>query len=221
MLYRSAPMPRLSERRIATADGTCVAVHRLETATAPHGLPVLLAAGTFTSRMFWLGTRQQGFAYHLAEAGFDTWILEPRGRGSSDRPPHWTIDDWIRFDAPAAVAEVIRTSGHERLLWVGHSAGGVVGAAMAASGNPVADRLGGLVLLGAPGPDGLRGGRRLGAWTALLLSAAIPFIHWPGRSLGLGPEREPGRLVRDWMWWNLSRRWRGRQARIISTDSPG
>jgi predicted alpha/beta hydrolase len=203
-------MPQPSEHRVATADGVVVALHRLDSNAPPDGVPILLTAGTFSSRLFWLGARRQGFAHRLAEAGFDTWILEPRGHGASERPRGWTMDDWIRCDAPAAVARVLDVTGRDEFVWVGHSAGGVVGAGFAGSGDPIARRLRGLVLLGAPGPAGLRGPRRLGAWATLLAGAAAPHARWPGRVLGLGPEREPGRLLRDWMWWNLSGQWRSR-----------
>jgi oxygen-independent coproporphyrinogen-3 oxidase len=176
-------------------------------------VPILLTPGTFSSRQFWLGAKRQGFGYRLADAGFDTWILEPRGHGASERPSGWTMDDWIRCDAPAAVATVLDASGHDELVWVGHSAGGVVGAAFAGSGDPLASRLRGLVLLGAPGPAGLRGSRRFGAWATFLAGGAVPLARWPGWAFGLGPEREPGRLLRDWMWWNLSGHWRSSAGR--------
>ncbi len=198
------------EHRVRTADGVEVTLHRLG---AGGGVPVLLAAGTFSARAFWLGDRRQGFGYRLAEAGFDPWILEPRGHGASGRPQSWTIADWVRYDAPAAVEAVLERAGAEDLYWVGHSAGGVVGAALAgeaASGSTAmrAERLRGLVLLGAPGPAGLRGSRRAGAWLAHLVGAAAPRTLFPGRALRMGPEHEPGALIRDWMRWNLSGSWR-------------
>lgn len=198
------------EYRLRASDGVELALHRVGTG---GGAPVLLAAGTFSAREFWLGPRREGFAYGLAEAGFDPWVLEPRGHGASDRPGSWTIADWVRFDAPAAAEEVLMRTGAPGLFWVGHSAGGVVGAAAAgwgvggARGIP-AGQLRGLVLLGAPGPSGLSGVRRAAAWGAMLAGAAAPRLRFPGRALRMGPEQEPGALIRQWMSWNLSGQWR-------------
>lgn len=197
------------EQRIRTADGVDIALYRV---AAGDGTPLLLVPGTFSTRLFWIGSRGQGFAPVLAEAGFDPWVVELRGHGGSDRPHSWTMDDWVRFDAPAAVEAVAAAHGGRSVVWIGHSAGGVVGAAFAASGHPASGRLGGLVLLGSPGPR-LHGFRRIGAWLTYLAAAALPRLPWHGRWLGLGPEPEPGRLIAQWMWWNVSGRWRGEEGR--------
>lgn len=196
------------EYRVRGADGVEVALHRVRGERPAAGPPLLLVPGTFSTRLFWLGAKAQGFGVALARAGFDPWVLEPRGHGASDRPPSWTIDEWIRLDAPAAVERVLQETGGAGVVWVGHSAGGVVGAAFAGSDDPLAAHLSALVLLGAPGPGGLRGVRRLGARALMLGAAVAPGIRWPGRRIGLGPETEPGHLIRDWMRWNVSGRWR-------------
>jgi predicted alpha/beta hydrolase len=197
----------VSALRVAAADGVAVALHRVGPGTRRRCPPLLLAPGTFSTRLFWLGGKGQGVAHDLARRGFDPWIVEFRGHGASDRPASWTLEDWIRLDAPAAVAGVLEATGEEGVVWIGHSAGGVVGAGFAGSGHSLVERLAGLVLLGTPGPGGLRGIRRLGAQATRLIAAATPRLHWPGRLLRLGPEREPGLLIREWMRWNVSARW--------------
>jgi pimeloyl-ACP methyl ester carboxylesterase len=202
----------LRSYRRRAADGVEIGVHRVGPGGA-GSVPVVLLAGTFSSRNFWLGSRGQGLAHVLAEVGFEPWIIEPRGRGESGRPPSWTLDDWIRLDVPAALDVVREEGGSDGYFWIGHSAGGVVGAAFAGSGLPAASALKGMVLLGSPGPGGLAGWRRLGAWACYLASGAVPTAHFSGRRLRLGPEREPARLVRDWLGWNLAGRWRGATGR--------
>jgi predicted alpha/beta hydrolase len=194
--------------RVHAADGVELALHRLY-APEPRGLPpLLLVPGTFTTRSFWLGDRGQGFATFLAAAGFDVWVLEHRGHGESGRPAGWTMDDWIALDAPAAATRLLEESGAGGFIWLGHSAGGVVGAAYSGSGLPGAAELRGLVLLGAPGPGTLRGVRRAAARVGHLAAAALPWVRVSGKAIGLGPEPEPSRLVRDWLRWNLSGAWR-------------
>ncbi|MEX2582234.1 MAG: alpha/beta fold hydrolase [Gemmatimonadota bacterium] len=205
--------------RTATADGVEIALYQVDP-KAGGGVPILLAPGTFSTRLFWLGSRRQGFGYSLGDAGFDPWVVEHRGHGASDRPASWTMDDWVRFDAPAAVSTVLAETGRAGLVWIGHSAGGVVGAAFAGSDHPAAEGMAGLVLLGSPGPGTLGGFRRAGAWLTMGAAAVLPNSHWPGRWIGLGPEREPGRLVRDWMRWNVSGRWDGGDGRDYLASLP-
>ncbi len=193
--------------RVRAADGIRLALHRLAPERQLFRTPVLLMPGTFSTRAFWLGTRGHGLGRTVAGAGFDTWILEPRGHGDSERPRRWTIADWIELDAPAAARAVLEHSGQEEFLWVGHSAGGVVGAAFAGSDAPVARGMRGLALFGAPGPDGVRGWRRWMARGSALLTSPLPTLRVPGRPFGMGPEAEPGALVHAWMRWNLDGRW--------------
>ena len=210
MCGRGAGSGAMRTYRVATTDGVRVALHRVpRVAGAPlSGAPLLLVAGTFNGRDFWLGRQGEGVAWDLARAGFDTWILEPRGHGHSDRPQGWLLSDWIERDAPAAVEVVAAEGGGGGVTWVGHSAGGVVGAAFAGSGHPIAGVLRGLALLGAPGPGAVRGRRR---WLARLfhgVAAARGGGLLPGEALKLGPEPESAALLREWLGWNLSGRWR-------------
>ena len=191
--------------RARAVDGIEISLHRIGGATPPTRPPVLLAPGTFTARAFWMGARTgEGFAHALRDSGFDVWTFEPRGHGESERPSAWSLTDWIERDAPAAVRLVLRETGARDLFWVGHSAGGVVGAA--ASGA-LGAALRGLVLLGSPGPAGLRGGRRWLARVASTSARLMPGAHLPGQIIGLGPESEPASLVREWMDWNLRGAW--------------
>jgi pimeloyl-ACP methyl ester carboxylesterase len=195
-----------------TADGVRIALHRIRAESAEDRPPVLLVPGTFSTRTFWLGTRGQGFGRFLAAAGFDCWIAEMRGHGSSERPRAWTMHHWIRCDAPAAIGAVLEHTGADRCLWVGHSAGGVVGAGAVGHAPELAERLAGMVLLGSPGPAGLRGARRVGARAAQALFQALPWARLPGAPFGLGPEHEPAPLIREWMRWNLAGTWRTPEA---------
>lgn len=198
----------VQDHRVAAADGVEIALHRVSPSRPADLPPVLLVPGTFTTRSFWLGREGAGFATVLAEAGLDTWVLEHRGHGESDRPPRWTMEDWIALDAPAAATHLLRETGARGFTWVGHSAGGVVGAAYSGSGLPGADALAGLVLFGSPGPGTLGGVRRAAARVGHLAAAALPWMRISGRLIGLGPEPEPARLVRDWLRWNLEGAWR-------------
>jgi pimeloyl-ACP methyl ester carboxylesterase len=198
----------VTQHTVRASDGVRLAVHRLERGAELAGPTVLLVPGTFCQRTFWLGTRGEGFARRLAEAGFDCWAAELRGHGSSDRPAIWTMTDWIQRDAPALLEYVLRTAGSDRCFWVGHSSGGVVGTALLGEHPELADRLRGLVLLATPGPGDAGALRRIGAGAAFVAASLFPRASVPGRPIRLGPEHEPTALVREWMGWNLQGVWR-------------
>lgn len=213
-------MPR--EYTLRSGDGVRVALHRVEAAGGRAvGAPLLLLAGTFNGRRFWSPRGEEGFGHFLAARGHDVWMLDPRGHGSSERPPRWWLTDWIEQDAPAAVEAVLEISGAEQVGWVGHSAGGVVGAAFAGSGHVMAQRLDRLVLLGTPGP-GVLGGRR--RWLARLIRTVAALRRGSllaGEALRLGPEAESADLVEQWMRWNLSGAWSRADGSDYLSDLPG
>jgi pimeloyl-ACP methyl ester carboxylesterase len=136
-----------------TADGWQIALHRRAPQVRRFREPVLLCHGLSTSHLNFDFDPPYSLAHHLAERGFECFSLDLRGAGLS-RPPrrlgryHFSIDDHIRFDAPAAIAEALRISGAEEAFWVGHSMGALVGYAAAERGE--AERLRGLCALGAP-----------------------------------------------------------------------
>ncbi|HEX2166362.1 MAG TPA: alpha/beta fold hydrolase, partial [Longimicrobiales bacterium] len=109
-------------QRVTTEDDVAITVHRIGDRA---GVPVVLAPGTFSNWSFWLGTRGTGFARYLAGPGFEAWVVDLRGHGSSQRPApgqRWNFDDWGRLDLPAVIRAV--TAEGRRPLLVGHSAGG-------------------------------------------------------------------------------------------------
>lgn len=80
--------------------------------------------------------RGKGFASRLAERGLETFVLDFRGHGLSERPRRgWTLDDYARFDLPAALRGIEAVCGarpHE-IAWIGHSLGGLVSLAALSS----------------------------------------------------------------------------------------
>ena len=54
----------------------------------------------------------------------------------------WTLDDHIQYDVPAAVAFVRKRTGAERVVWIGHSMGGMIALChLGLKPNPGIDRL--------------------------------------------------------------------------------
>jgi len=137
--------------RVDTEDGASVVLHR-----HPHdGPPVLVVHGISTHHGFWDLTPERSLARALTAAGFDAWLLDLRGHGLAEtdangRPQKvgWTVDDYGRYDLPAAIAHVRAQTGAETVGYVGHSMGGMVAAVYQAMHGD--DALNALVVVGSP-----------------------------------------------------------------------
>ena len=100
-------MSELSTQRIASFDGTQLAVHRLGA-----GRPVLLLHGLFSSaEVNWI---KFGHAALLAEAGFEAIMPDLRAHGESDSPlnPLAYPPDVLVRDAKAVVNDLGLTDYH-------------------------------------------------------------------------------------------------------------
>lgn len=138
-----------------TEDGAWLALYRYPAAQRRWSEPVILAHGLAVNHSnFDLGP-DNSLARYLSEKGFDVWTFDVRGVGASREPVDEsgrvrgaTFDDIARHDAAAVIARVRALSGAERVLWAGHSMGGMVIAAHLAQAPeaPVA----GAVVLGSP-----------------------------------------------------------------------
>lgn len=124
-----------------TEDGWRIAItrYRPDASAKRDAEPVLLCHGVASNRYGLDLTDDLSLARALATAGYDAWIVELRGRGLSTRPRlfgekgwDWSFDEYVEKDAPAAIAAVLAATGRERLHWVGHSIGAVVGYAVLA-----------------------------------------------------------------------------------------
>ncbi len=143
------------ERRFAdTSDGWRVGLaHRKARRTPPLGLPVVLCHGIAANRTSLdFGLERFSLSAYLASSGFDCWAVDLRGHGFSHRahkgaPRNWTFDDHVRLDVPAVLDAVREATGHDRVTWIGHSQGGLIG--MAAC-ELYPDRIASLVTIASP-----------------------------------------------------------------------
>lgn len=173
--------------------------------------PVLMVHGTFSNSTFFLGSGNRGMARFLAERGFDAWVAELRGHsrsGHAARGHPWNFEHWIHHDAPALVRAVLDATGSRSLVWLGHSAGGAIGVAYAGLGEPLSGAIAGLIMIATPAPG------HPGAWHLPLAAIGYGITrvvgHFPARALRIGPADEHAGILRQWVGWNVSRRWSGR-----------
>ncbi|MCA6062351.1 alpha/beta hydrolase [Thalassolituus marinus] len=167
--------------------------------TASKG-PVVLLHGSFSNRGFWLSAKGEGLARHLAENGFDVWMMEMRGHGLSPRNHQYsknTLEQYVLHDLPAVNAFVKEKSGASP-AWIGHSLGGVVIASAIAAGTLAEADCRAIVLLGS---QAIR--RPWYQWIpgiSLSLRAAVRSKgEMDGRKHGIGPENEPAALISEYL----------------------
>jgi oxygen-independent coproporphyrinogen-3 oxidase len=199
----------VSERTVVTEDGVELALHRLR--AFRDGRPAaLLVHGAFSNHGVWLRrSHPGGFAHYLLGRGLDVWLADLRHHGQSAREPRrrlWRFEDWILRDTPALVERVLDETEGAPLVWVGHSAGGVIGLCWQAR-QTVDPTFAAVVTFGTPGPSRVGFWRR--AMAAVAAGASQALGTFPARILGVGPENEAARILADWMSWNVRGAWIG------------
>ncbi len=136
-----------------TADGWDLALHHYP-GTRNDLPPAILVSGYACNRYFMDFDDHYSLARFLARRGIDAWVLELRGHGHSEvavgRRRGWTFDDLVRFDVPAAVTHVLSHAGGRRLVWIGHSMGGMIAYAALGVNPAVQDALAGFVTIASP-----------------------------------------------------------------------
>jgi pimeloyl-ACP methyl ester carboxylesterase len=163
-----------SLHRSPTADGAHVALGRYHArGQRRFHEPVVLCHGLGANRYDLDFDERYSLARHLAAKGFETWVLELRGRGHASAPARTNFDAQAEHDVRAALGTVLAT-GAKRAFWVGHSKGGLAALAHLAR-NPSAP-IAGVAALGssvAMTPD--KGLQRAAALAGPAI-AALPFI---------------------------------------------
>jgi polyhydroxyalkanoate synthase len=136
---------------VRTEDGATVALRRYPA----NGPPVVLVHGISSNHRTWDLDAERSLARALQAQGLDAWLLDLRGHGLARRDGQghpqrsgWTMDDYGRYDLPAAIDHVRQESGHDRVGYVGHSMGGMVAAIYTTLHGDAA--LSSLVVVGSP-----------------------------------------------------------------------
>ncbi|MBM3956517.1 MAG: alpha/beta fold hydrolase [Gemmatimonadetes bacterium] len=143
------------ERHTArTEDGWNLALFRYRPVGEPRPFPVICGHGMAGSHYIYDLHPDCSLARHLAAAGFDTWLVDLRGRfdswpdGGPDAGLQWSFDDFVGRDLPAAVDRVCALTGAGQVFWLGMEMSGQVLYAAAIRG--LAGRIRGAVTCGSP-----------------------------------------------------------------------
>lgn len=143
------------ERHVAlTSDHWNIALYRYLPDGEPRPYPVVCGHGLAGSRYIFDVHPDYSMARALAARGFDTWLVDLRGRNESwpvgrGRPRlQWCFDDFVFRDIPAAVEKVCEVSGADGVYWIGTEMSGIALYAVGISGT--APRVLGGVTMGSP-----------------------------------------------------------------------
>lgn len=112
--------------RVPTDDGSSIALGRYRPRTLRRVQePVILCHGLGANRFNLDLDERHSLARYLANRGFETWVMELRGRGLAGPPVETCFDDQAEYDVRAAL-RTVRSTGAEAVTWVGHSKGGLL-----------------------------------------------------------------------------------------------
>ena len=161
------PLTEPTELRFATTpDNWKLALHRYKPEQiSAEKEPLILVPGFASNRFAFDLARDRSLALYLFERGYDVWMLELRGAGESTTPAYFDMGDWARegvgpppnynfdtfveIDAPTAIEYVRFETRNEKVSWIGHSLGGMIGYAYLGL-NPDTDAIRTFIALGAP-----------------------------------------------------------------------
>ena len=126
-----------------TADGWRIAIHSYASSgPVRRKHAVVLCHGLAANHLGFDVHPDVSLARHLSRRGYLTLAVDLRGSGHSERPSlvgarrfGWSLDDYLLFDLPAAVAYAKHVTGAAAVHWVGHSMGGILGYAHLARGG--------------------------------------------------------------------------------------
>ena len=187
---------------IPCEDGTVLVGHFLRAHGGhanPTHAPVLLCPATGVRQHFYLR-----FAAWLAEQGHDVLVFDYRGIGLSLKgrleDSRATLSEWAQQDQVAALAWLLRTTGSEQVLMVGHSAGGqMIG--LLPNHHRVARLVG--VAASTGWFRGMRPSFRFKARLGLRCLVPLGTVvkgYAPTAAVGLG-ENLPAAVARQWGQW--------------------
>jgi len=143
------------ERHTArTPDGWNLALYRYCAVGKRQPFPVICSHGMAGSHLIFDLHPDYSLARYLATQGFDTWLVDLRGRGDSwpdngpDATLQWNFDDFVERDVPTAVERVCGITHSEEVSWIGMEMSGQ--AIYAASILGTTNNVRGAVTCGSP-----------------------------------------------------------------------
>ncbi|EMJ92140.1 alpha/beta fold hydrolase [Leptospira alstonii] len=122
--------------RPKTADGWDLTLEHFPPASNSPSkkYPVILCHGLIANRTYLKINEKSSIVGRLQKEGYDVWLLDLRGRRDAGYPSlffgdktfSYGMDDYIQYDADAAIKHVLNATGKDKVNWIGHSMGGMI-----------------------------------------------------------------------------------------------
>ncbi len=116
-----------------TDDGWRLALTRYVPDEITYHHPILLCHGIATNHHILDMTPRYSLAQHIAREGFDTWLIDLRGAGLSEKPGlshirryNWNFETYVEYDMHAAVRYIAAHTKSDKIFLAGYSMGGMV-----------------------------------------------------------------------------------------------
>jgi len=147
----------VEEYTVETRDGYLITIHRIPYGRDANGskekkrLPVLIMHGFLECSEVWLPRGpKKSLPYVLADAGYEVWLGNVRGNRygckhvslNTRSYDFWKfgMDEMIRFDLPAIIGRMLKTSKSERYAYIGFSQGTGIGFGLFSTNPELAER---------------------------------------------------------------------------------
>lgn len=131
---------------IRTADGVILDAHLTHDAGTAPDAPVVVVCHGFVQNALAFEVPQRSLLAHLRSLGWHVATIELRGRSRSKGDTARGLHEYTDVDAPAII-EALRSRGHRRVAWLGHSMGGLVATCLPESATAQLDAV---VTIGSP-----------------------------------------------------------------------
>lgn len=166
--------------------------------------PIIITHGTFSNYRVCLGLAQK-----LAKDGFPCYVMEwPERSGRGCMSSSKITFDSIAAEVVPETIEYVRNRHKSSVFWIGHSGGGLVASIYLARNPSATKKFLGLVLLASQASEAALSIKKKYKFVGLyLLVSLLGFA--PGKMLKLGPENEGASIMRQWLRWNIKRRFKG------------
>ncbi|KAE8744392.1 hypothetical protein FOCC_FOCC008996 [Frankliniella occidentalis] len=126
------------QHKALTEDGYILSLDRIPNPGRP---PVYMATPYIASATVFLNLgKGRALGFLLFDAGYDVWMINPRGSAYStqhvrldvDDPEYWNFHEHAVYDHPACVDTILAKTGYRQVIWAGFSLGSLTFLAMAA-----------------------------------------------------------------------------------------
>lgn len=164
--------------------------------------PILLAHGTFSNHR-----SMRGLSQYLSDIGYDCWILDFQGHGYSAKPANAPdFEQMCIEDAAAAITYVKKLYPLQRLIWIGHSGGGLAALMLLARKPENATALKAVVTVASQTThSAMHNKNRLIILLSRFITRTLGVA--PGKYFKLGPQNEFGPVMAQWYGWALTGNW--------------